>query len=58
MTEVLLYLYGMITGLALAGTIMYIGHLISKAFNHGWAGSPPKTVDAIKASLDKTERPY
>lgn len=25
---------------------------------HGWAGSAPKTKDALKATLDKSERPY
>jgi hypothetical protein len=58
MNDLLLYLYGIITGLAIAASIMYVGNLIEKAFKAGFAGSAPSTKQAVKANFDKTERPY
>ena len=58
MNELLLYLYGMITGLLFAVIIMYFGHLIIKALNHGFVGSPPKFKHALKAKLDRRTKDW
>jgi hypothetical protein len=58
MNELLLYLYGMITGLLFAVVIMYFGHLISKAIYHGFAGSAPTLKNTINQGVKRGKLPY
>ena len=58
MNNLVMYLYGITTGMIIVGTLLYVKHKIEQAIYHGFAGSAPKFKDAVKAKLDTTERPY
>jgi hypothetical protein len=58
MNEFIMYLYGISTGIMMIGVLLYAKRQIEKAIFHGFAGSAPKAKDALKANLDKSERPY
>jgi hypothetical protein len=58
MNDVLVYMYGVITGMAIIGTLLLANHILIKLITASFAGSEPKTVDAIKVRLNKSKKPY
>ncbi len=58
MRDTLIYMYGTITGMAIVGTILLVNHILIKLITAEWAGSEPKTSDAIKMRLNKSKLPY
>lgn len=58
LNDIMLYLYGILTGLSTVAALIIARNMIIKRLEHGWAGSAPETLQAIKASLDKSEKPY
>ena len=53
MNDLVMYLYGISTGMIIVGTLLYAKHLLMTWFNHGWAGSPPTMRQAMKAKVTK-----
>ncbi len=58
MIELMLYLYGILTGLVTVAALIAVRNMIIKRLEHGWAGSAPDTYTAIKESLNKSNKPY
>jgi len=58
MNDLVMYLYGITTGMAMVGILLYAKHAIIKTLEHGWAGSPPTTTTALKARINNTNKPY
>jgi len=58
MNDVMVYMYGTITGMAIVGTILLVSHIFIKLITTEWAGSQPKTTDAIRMELNRSQRPY
>ncbi len=56
MNNLVMYLYGITTGMIIVATLLYVKHQIEKAIYHGFAGSAPKFSDAVKAKLDIREK--
>jgi hypothetical protein len=58
MNEFIMYLYGISTGIMMIGVLLYAKRQIEKAIFHGFAGSAPKTKDAIKTKLNKRTKDW
>jgi hypothetical protein len=52
MNDLIMYLYGISTGIIMVATLLYAKRQIEKAIYHGFAGSAPNFNDAVKAKLD------
>jgi hypothetical protein len=58
MNDLLMYLYGISTGMIIVATLLYAKRQIEKAIYHGFAGSAPKFSDAVKAKLDNSVKDW
>jgi hypothetical protein len=58
MNDVMVYMYGVITGMAMIGVLVLANHILIKLITASFAGSQPKTVNAIKVRLNKSKKPY
>jgi len=58
MNSLVMYLYGITTGMIMVGTLLYAKRQVEKAIYDGFAGSSLRFNDAVKAKLNRTKNPY
>jgi hypothetical protein len=58
MNNLVMYLYGITTGMIMFGTLLYAKHKIEQVIYHGFAGSAPKFNDALRAKLDNRPKEW
>ena len=58
MTNFIIFLYGMFSGIVTTAALIVARDYVIKQLEQGWAGSAPTTRQAIKASLDRSKKPY
>jgi hypothetical protein len=58
MNDLVMYLYGVTSGMALVASVLYAKRQIESAIYHGFAGSAPKFNDAVKAKLDNRPKEW
>jgi hypothetical protein len=58
MNELVMYLYGISTGMIIFGILLYAKRQVEKAIYHGFAGSAPTLKNTINQRVKRGKLPY